>query len=284
MVRAGEPESKGQIDEISKTALDAFVKMSYSAGALGAKQASATCVGSMEHMMGKMDAKGSYVWDGKKGKTSWNNAMLAQGFDQQGFDAGTIDGIFDAHAFDKVLAGLTLVGTKTATGVDVVITGKSAAGFKGLKFNTEGLLTTVSQAVDAPGMGTMTVDVTFTYEKKGDKQRMTGWVANVDLGPQGKLVDTTTITWTTVGGYDVFSKLASSAVMGGQPAGTKTFVLSDWKFNDDVKIEAAVDGCGKSRKADDGCDDGCEEGDDDDGCEEDDDEDEGCDDDDGCDD
>ncbi len=262
---AGEGETKGKIDEISQAALDAWNKMAYSAGALGAKRASAACVGAAEGMMGKLDAKGTYVWDGKKGKLAWNNAMLAQAFQMQGLDAGTIDGIFESKGFEDELKGVTLTGTKTESGVEVAVTGVSDKGVQGLRFNAEGHLTTVKAAQEAPGMGKMQFEVVFSYEKKGDKQRMTGWVVNVDLGPQGKVVDTTTITWTTVGAYDVYAKIVSTATMGGQSAGTKTMVLSDWKFNDDVKVEAAAGGS-KSRKGDDGCD-GCDEGDDDDdGC------------------
>ncbi len=281
--RAEEPEAKGEMDEISKSALETYMKVSYSAGVAGVKKASAACAGSMEGMMGKVEAKGSYAWDGKKGKLNWNNPMLAQTFQQQGFDASTIDGIFESDSWGDHVKGLKLVGTKTPTGVDIAVTGKSEMGLKSMQFNGDGVLTKIAATQDAPGMGTINFEVTFTYEKKGDKHRPTGWVTHVDLGPQGKVVDTATITWTTVGAYDVFAKVVSSATMGGQSVGTKTMALSDWKFNDDVTIEAAADGCGKTRKADDdGCDDGCGD-DDEDGCG-DDDEDEGCDDDDGCDD
>lgn len=251
---AGDKKADVQMDEASKKLFDAWENMHHHAGKAGAKKASVRWEASVESMMGAMKGKATYVWDGKKGHTKWDNEMVGQMLSQEGWGQDVLDGNFESDSMLKTMKGLKLTATPGENGTAVKAEGKSEAGYSSFQFDKDGLLTTMVMENNEPPMGPMTITLTFRYTKVGEKYLMSGWDVKVPVPGMGEYTGTATITWQKVGDYHVYAKAEVKGTMGGQPAGSKSLTWSDWKFNDDV---TAGDGCGCGEGC--GCDEGCGE-------------------------
>jgi len=219
-----------QMDEASKTLVDAWLKKEYNPGTDGLKKASFKIKVSMQSQMRAMTANADYTFDagaeGAKGKLVWDNEMVGGRLAKKGWSVEDINAKFDPRGWAVWLAGCKLTATAGDAGTEIKVEGKNRDNVTGVTFDKDGVFTKMRFGIDMMGQK-IPAELTFKYEKDGDRYRNMGWDFAMDIPGMGKVNTTTKLTYVTVGKYKIIKKAVDTTTMAGQPAGTTTFDFTE---------------------------------------------------------
>ena len=233
---AQEEATEPEWDAASKKLLNEWEAKTYHLGRAGVEKATCTIEVSLQGpMTGPMSMNGTYKWDGEKSSLEWDNSQMASMLQGQGFSEDMLEEHFKEGANLDVFGKCKLTAESTDDGTKISVEGENKSHLTAMYFDANGTMTKADAMVD-PGMGQkMPMTIAFEYAQVDGKCYPKTWTVEMEIPQMGKVVDKTEITTEKVGEYWVTTKQHSTSNMGGQPMGTRTITIKDWKFNDDVE-------------------------------------------------
>ena len=158
----------------------------------------------MQGPMSSQTANADYSFDagaeGAKGKLVWDNEMVGGQLAQKGWSVEDINAKFDPNAWTKWLAGCKLTATAGDAGTEIKVEGKNKDNVDRLTFDKDGVFTKMRLNIDMMGQK-IPAELTFKYEKNGDRYLIMGWDFTMDIPGQGKVNSSTKLTYVTIGKY-----------------------------------------------------------------------------------
>lgn len=233
---AEEEATEPDWDATSRKLLDDWEAKTYHLGRAGVEKASCTVDFSVQHpMAGTMAMTGTYKWDGEKGTLNWDNDQLAGRMKQAGISEDMLTEHFKENVHLAKFGKCKLTAESAEDGTKINIEGENDRHLTALYFDGNGKLTKAAGSFD-PGTGQQVpLTITFEYGEVDGKlyQKVTN--AELEIPGMGKVFSKTEITTEKLGDYWVTTKVQTTNTMNGQPAGSSTVTIKDWKFNDDVE-------------------------------------------------
>jgi len=233
---AEEEATEPEWDATSRKLLDDWETKTYHLGRAGVEKATCNVEFSAQNQMaGTMAMSGTYQWDGDKGTMKWDNGQLAAMLKNRGVSDDMFTDNFRENVYLAKYGKCKLTAESADDGTKINIEGDNAQHLTALYFDGNGKLTKAEASVD-PGMGQQVpLTITFEYGDVDGKFFQKATKAELEIPGMGKVLSKTEITTEKLGDYWVMTKLQTTTTMNGQPAGTSTITIKDWKFNDDVE-------------------------------------------------
>ncbi len=231
-IASAEDKKAGQMDDVSKSLVDAWMKKEYNPGSDGLKKASFKIKVSTQGGMGAITASANYTFDagaeGAKGRLVWDNDMVGGELAKKGWSVEDLNAKLDPVAWKKWLADCKLTATAGDAGTEIKVEGKNRDNVTGLTFDKDGVFKKMRFNIEMMGQK-ISAELTFNYKQDGDRYLNMGWDFAMNIPGMGKVNSSTKLTYVTVKEYKLIKKATETTTMGLAPVGTMTLDFTEHK-------------------------------------------------------
>jgi hypothetical protein len=204
-----------EMDEVSQKLLDAWEKVAYQLGRAGVKKCWFEIQAKLTGMTGTMATRGTYYWNGKRGKLKWDRSVVGTQLALQGWTAARFDAEVVPDFRRKALAGCKLTAKRANETTVVTIAGKNAPAWKQFVFDKRGVLQQL--VIDGPTpQGRIQKRTTYVWKKVGPRYLAHEWTFDMKMA-MSALKGTGTATYTKLGKYFVVTRYREKVTHKGKP-------------------------------------------------------------------
>jgi hypothetical protein len=213
-----------QMDEISQKLLESWDKAAYHLGRAGAKKCYFEISGKVTGMTGAMATRGSYYWDGKRGRLKWDRPTVGTQLALQGWTVARFDAEMTPDFRRKALAGCKLTAKREKKTTVVTIAGKNKPAWKEFVFDEKGRLQQV--LIDGPTpQGRIKKRITYVWKRAGSRYLAHKWTFQMKMA-MSELKGEGEATWGKAGKYHVMTRYREKITHKGKPWSSVELVFS----------------------------------------------------------
>jgi hypothetical protein len=204
-----------QMDDLSRKLLEGWEKAAYQLGRAGVKTCWLEIDAKITGMTGTMATRGTYYWNGKRGKLKWDRPAVGTQLALQGWTAARFDEEMRPDFRSKVLAGCKLTAKREAKTTVVTVAGKNAPAWKKLVFDKNGVLQKL--VIDGPTpQGRIKKGITYVWRKMGARYVAHKWTFDMKVA-MSALEGEGDATYAKVGKYVVMTRYREKITHKGKP-------------------------------------------------------------------
>lgn len=169
-----------QMDELSQKLLEGWDKVVYHHGRAGAKTCWFEINAKVTGMTGTMATRGSYYWNGKRGKLKWDRPAVGTQLRLQGWTVARFDEQMVPDYRAKALAGCKLTAKEEPKATVVTVTGKNTPAWKQFVFDKRGRLQRL--VIDGPTpQGRIKKNITYVWKRMGARYVPHKWTFDLEM-------------------------------------------------------------------------------------------------------
>jgi len=213
-----------QMDELSQKLLEGWEKAAYQLGRAGVKTYWVEIEAKITGMTGTMASRGTYYWNGKRGKLTWDRPAVGTQLALQGWTAARFDEEMVPDFRSKTLAGCKLTAKREPKTTVVTIAGKNKPAWKQLVFDKDGVL--LQLVIDGPTpQGRIKKCINYVWRKVGTRYLAHKWTFEMKMA-MSALKGEGSATYAKAGKYFVVTRHQERVTLKGKPWSTVDLVFS----------------------------------------------------------
>lgn len=213
-----------QMDEVSQKLLEAWEKVAYQHGRAGATSLWFEIDAKVKGMTGTMVTRGSYYWNGKRGKLKWDRPAVGTQLALQGWSVERFDAQMVPDFRSKALADCKLTAKRTGKTTTVTVEGKNKPAWKQLVFDKSGRL----QQLVIDGLtpqGRIKKRITYVWKRMGGRYLAHKWTFDLSMA-NSELKGEGSATYAKLGKYFVATRYQEKVTHKGKAFSEVDLVLS----------------------------------------------------------
>ncbi|MHC4163409.1 MAG: hypothetical protein ACYSUM_14870 [Planctomycetota bacterium] len=212
------------MDELPQKLLDGWEKVAYQLGRAGVKTCWFEIQAKITGMTGTMATRGTYYWDGTRGKLKWDRPAVGTQLALQGWTAARFDEEMVPDFRRKALAGCKLTAKREGKTTVVTVAGKNAPAWRRFVFDKDGLLQQI--LIDGPTpQGRIKKCITYVWKKVGTRYVAHEWTFEMKMA-MSVLKGKGDATYAKAGKYHVLTRYREKVTHKGKPWSSVDIVFS----------------------------------------------------------
>lgn len=213
-----------EMDDPSRKLLEGWEKLAYQLGRAGVKSCWLTIDAKVTGMTGTMATRGTYYWNGKRGRLKWDRPAVGTQLALQGWTVARFDREMRADFRRRALADCKLTAKRDADTTVVTVAGRNSLAWKELVFSKGGVLKQV--LIDGPTpQGRVKKRITFVWKRRGPRYLLHEWTFEMKMA-MSVLEGEGKATWGRAGKYHVMKRYREKITHKGKPWASVDLVFS----------------------------------------------------------